>query len=226
VLRFSRPLVQGTHEANSQFAQYLSFASHQCVEYGLHGPMNTTVNTRKLLPYEAFKLGKHLSRLTGEQRSLRFMGTLDDVAVGEHCRHLNWIRTVVVGFFDAGVLRGAAELQVADNHFPILCEAAITVETAWQDKGVATALLRRAVVIARNRSARGVRINCVVDNYRIQHVARKFGARFRREAGESEAEIPAPAPTYWSLCDEAIADGFGWTSFWFDQFSSRPSITP
>jgi hypothetical protein len=124
------------------------------------------------------------------------------------------------------VLRGAAELQIADDHFPILCEAAITVETAWQDQGVATALLHRAVVIARNRSARGVKINCLGDNYRIQHIAQKFGAHFHREAGESEAEIPTPAPTYWSLCEEAIAEGFGWMSFWFDQLSSRPSITP
>jgi GNAT superfamily N-acetyltransferase len=184
--------------------------------------MNTAMNMRKLLPSEAGKLRDHLARLTREQRSLRFMGALDDDAVAEHCECLNWFRTMVIGFFDAGVLRGVAELQVADNHFPILCEVAITVETAWQDHGVATELLRRVLIIARNRSARGVQINCFGDNYRIQHVARKFGAQFRCRAGESEAEISTPAPTYWSLCEEAIADGLGWMSFWFDHLSLRP----
>jgi len=147
------------------------------------------------------------------------MGSLDDAAVARHCERLDWIRTVVIGFFDAGELRGAAELRVVDAHFPILCEAAITVESAWPDRGVATELLRRALVIARNRSARAVQISTFGDNYRIQHVAQKFGAHFRYRAGESEAQIPTPAPTYWSLCEEITDDGLGWMSFWFDQIS-------
>jgi RimJ/RimL family protein N-acetyltransferase len=180
------------------------------------------MDTRKLLPSEAAKLRDHLARLTREERSLRFMGAQNDAAVAEHCERLNWFRTVVVGFFDAGVLRGVAELQIANNHLPILCEVAISVETAWQDQGVATELVRRVLVIARNRSARGVQINCFGDNYRIQHIAQQFGARFRCQAGESEAEIPTPAPTYSSLCEEMIDDGFGWMSIWFDQISRRP----
>src|SRR5476651_220212 len=158
------------------------------------------MNMRKLLSVEAGNLRDHLGRLTREQRSLRFMGALDDDAVAEHCDSLNWFRTMVIGFFDAGVLRGAAELQVADNHFPILCEVAITVETAWQDHGVATELLRRVLVVAQNRFVRGLHITCFGHNHRIQHIAEKFGARFRSGDGESEADIPAAAPTYSSFC--------------------------
>ncbi|MGO9932195.1 MAG: GNAT family N-acetyltransferase [Steroidobacteraceae bacterium] len=150
------------------------------------------------------------------------MAALDAAAVAEHCERLNWFRIVVIGFFDAGVLRGAAELQVVDRNYPILCEVAITVETAWQDRGVATELLRRALLIARNRSARAVLINTLGDNYRVQHVARKFGARFRNRAGESEAEIPTPTATYWSLCEEITDDGLGWMSFWLDHKSRQP----
>ena len=150
------------------------------------------------------------------------MGGVGDVAVRAHCERLNWFRTVVIACFDAGVLRGAAELHVVDNHLPVLCEVAITVEEAWQDQGVATELLRRVLVIASNRSARGVQINCFGDNYQIQHIAQKFGAQFRGRAGESEAEIPTPAPTYSSLCEEMTDDGFGWMSFWLDQMSPRP----
>jgi GNAT superfamily N-acetyltransferase len=189
--------------------------------------MNTSMDIRKLLPSEAVKIREHLFRLTLEQRSLRFMGGLDDATVAAHCRQLNWARTAVVGFFDAGVLRGAAELQVADAHYPILCELGISVEAAWQDRGVATELLRRALVIARNRFARGVGVICTGDNRRIQHVAQKFGARFRCGSGECHAEIPTRTPTYWSIFEEALDDRLGWMSFWIDQLSMLArSMTP
>lgn len=185
-------------------------------------PLCITMNIRKLFPSEVAKLSGHLARLTPSARSLRFMGGMGDVAVRAHCERLNWFRTVVIACFDAGVLRGAAELHVVDNHLPVLCEVAITVEGAWQDQGVATELLRRVLVIASNRSARGVQINCFGDNYQIQHIAQKFGAQFRCRAAESEAEIPTPAPTYASLCEEMTDDGFGWMSFWLDQMSPQP----
>jgi len=176
---------------------------------------------RKLLPTEARALAGHLGRLSSNDRSLRFMGALSDAAIEAHCSGLNWFRTVVIGFFDAGVLRGAAEIQVADKRVPLLCEAAFTVETAWQDQGVGSELLRRAVLIARNRSARGLQISCFSDNYRIQHVAAKFGAHFQSRAGYSEADIVTPAPTCWSLCEEAAEDGVGWMNFWFDQTAAN-----
>jgi GNAT superfamily N-acetyltransferase len=182
------------------------------------------VHIRKIFPSEVNQLNKHLARLTREQRSLRFMGYLDDAAVAKHCAHINWLRTVVIGCFDAGVLRGAAELDVAHQQFPILCEVAITVETAWQDQGVATDLLRRVLVIARNRTARGVQVNCFSDNYRIQHIAQRFGARFRTRSGESAAEIPTPGPTYWSLCEEWIDDGIGWMSVCFEQIAAQAGL--
>jgi len=172
---------------------------------------------RKLFPAEARGLAAHLGRLTLNDRSLRFMGATRDEAIEAHCKGLDWLRTVVIGFFDAGVLRGAAEVQIADKRMPILCEVAVTVETAWQDQGIGSELLRRAVLIARNRAARGLQISCFSDNYRIQHVAAKFGAHFRSRAGHSEADILTPAPTVWSLYEEAAEDGVSWMNFWFDQ---------
>jgi GNAT superfamily N-acetyltransferase len=172
---------------------------------------------RKLLPIEARLLSGHLARLTPGDKSLRFMGAMSDEALQVHCDGIDWFRTVVIGFFDAGVLRGAAEVQVAGKRLPMLCEVAVTVETAWQDQGVGTELLRRALLITRNRAARGLHITCFSDNYRIQHVAAKFGAHFQNRAGHSEADILTPAPTYWSLCAEAAEDGAAWMNFWFDQ---------
>ncbi|MHB8476291.1 MAG: GNAT family N-acetyltransferase [Steroidobacteraceae bacterium] len=169
---------------------------------------------RKLLPSEAGALRGHLARLTAEERLFRFMGSLDAESVRSHCERIDWLQTVVVGFFEAGVLRGSAEVQVADDRFPMSYELAIAVETAWQEHGVATQLLHRALVIARNRAARELRIYCFVDNHRIQNLARKFGARFLSRAGQADAAIRIAAPSYSSLCEEIINDGVGWLSFW------------
>ena len=134
---------------------------------------------------------------------------------------LDWFRIVVIGIFDAGVLRGCAEMNIPDRRHPILCEVAITVETAWQHHGIATELLRRVLVVAQNRSVRGLHITCFGHNHRIQHIAEKFGARFRSRDGESEADIPTGAPTYSSLCEETIDDGFGCMNIWFDYVARR-----
>ena len=169
---------------------------------------------RKLLPREMGALSAHLARLTDEERVFRFMGALGPISVRDHCEGINWLQTVVVGFFESGVLRGSAEVHPADDRFPMSCEVAIAVETAWQKSGVETELLHRALVIARNRATRELLIACFVDNHRIQNVARKFGARFRSRAGQSDAAIRIAAPSYSSLCEEVINDGFGWMSFW------------
>ena len=172
---------------------------------------------RKLFPADARGLAAHLGRLTLNDRSLRFMGATRDEAIDAHCKGLDWLRTVVIGLFDAGVLRGAAEVQIADKRMPMLCEVAVTVETTWQDQGLGSELLRRAVLIARNRAARGLHISCFSDNYRIQHVAAKFGAHFRSRAGHAEADILTSAPTVWSLYEEAAEDGVSWMNFWLDE---------
>jgi len=179
------------------------------------------MSIRRLLPSEAAKLGSHLARLTSEERSLRFMGAMSDEAVREHCERIDWFRTAVIGFFDAGVLRGAAELSVDYRQFPLWCEAAVTVEAAWQAHGVATELLRRSLVMAQNRRARGVHIQCFGDNYRMQNVARKFGAHFRCRSGQCDADILTPAPSCASLYEEATNESIGWMRCWLDAMTLR-----
>jgi GNAT superfamily N-acetyltransferase len=165
---------------------------------------------RKLVANEAEALCRHLCRLSPEDRSWRFLCGLSDAAVAQHCRRLDWLRTVVVGCFEDGTLRGAAELQLAADGFPIVCEAALSVETGWQNRGIATELMRRLLVIARNRWARGVRVSCRGDNWRMRRVAAKFSARFNFSDELAAAEIATPTPDYASFCAEAIDDGFGW----------------
>jgi GNAT superfamily N-acetyltransferase len=163
--------------------------------------------------------------LTPGESLFRFMGAMGHGSVLEHCGRINWFRTIVIGCFEAGVLRGSAEVHT-DGRLPMSCEVAIAVETAWQERGVATELLHRALIIARNRAAREVLIFSLADNHRIQNVARKFGARITCRAGQSDASILIPAPTCASLCEEAVDDGFGWMSLLFGPIAASLRFAP
>ena len=180
---------------------------------------------RKLLPGEAAKLRGHLDRLTPGESVFRFMGAMGDSSVREHCEGINWFRTVVIGCFDAGVLRGSAEVHF-NGMSPMSCEVAIAVETPWQERGVATELLHRALVVARNRAALEVRIDCLADNHAMQNVARKFGAQFTTRAGQSDASILIPRATCASLYEEALGDHLGWMNFWFEPIAARLRYAP
>jgi len=187
--------------------------------------ITSRLSFRKLLPGEAAGLSAHFDRLTPGESLLRFMGALGHSSVHEHCARIDWFRTIVLGCFEAGVLRASAEIHANDG-LPMSFEVAIAVETAWQERGVATELLHRALVIARNRAAREVHICSLADNHRIQNVARKFGARFSSRAGQSDAYIPIPHPTCASLCEEAVDDGFGWMSLWFEPIAASSRFAP
>ncbi len=81
---------------------------------------------RKLLPSEAAKLRGHLDRLTPGESVSRFMGAIGDSSVREHCEGINSFRTMVIGCFDTGVLRGSAEVHF-NGMSTMSCEVAIAV---------------------------------------------------------------------------------------------------
>jgi len=176
--------------------------------------MMVRMNIRKLLPTEVRELQDHLERLDPEDRTRRFMGTVDVGGIRRHCQSLDWLQSILLGYFDAGVLRGVAELQLQDGRPGFTCEVAVTVETQWQGQGIGTELLRRGLLLARNRSAREVQLNCFADNYKIQHIVHKWGVPIHHDLGASDARIPLEPPTYWSLCEEMMGEGMGWLTFW------------
>ena len=182
-----------------------------------------SLSFRKLLRAEAGKLRAHFDRLTPDDSLFRFMGVIGHSSVREHCERIDWFRTIVLGCFDGGVLRASAEIHF-DAGAAVRCEVAVAVETAWQDRGVATELMHRALVIARNRASGEVHLFSLDDNHKIRHVARKFGARVIRRSGQADARILIPGPTGASLWEEMADDGFGWLSLWFEPAasSSRP----
>jgi GNAT superfamily N-acetyltransferase len=171
---------------------------------------------RKLGPFEIWRLKQHLLRLSHDERRLRFAGSVSDDVISSHCDGIDWLRAVVVGHFENGVLRGAAELQL-ESGVPGRAELAITIEAAWQDHGVGTELLGHAITIAANRAMRSIYMICLIDNRRMQHVARKFTDRLIVVEDQSEANLVMHFPTLVSMWQEAITDGFGFVTSLLEQ---------
>src|SRR5258708_4671481 len=180
---------------------------------------------RKLLPYEIWRLHEHLLRLSAADRRLRFFGGVGSDFIAGHCRRIDCLRAIIVGFFEDGVLRGAAELHVVDA-FAGRAELAVTVESDWQDRHIGTELLDHAITIAENRGVRSIEMICLFDNRRMQHVARKFAARLLVVDNQAAANVKVPFPTQLSLWREAAMDGMGFMTSWLEQspFSTRQPL--
>ncbi|HYH36923.1 MAG TPA: GNAT family N-acetyltransferase [Azospirillum sp.] len=164
---------------------------------------------RKLLPQERHRYPGHLLRLERRDRYARFTGTVSDAVIERHCATLDWGRTTVVGAFHQGELRGAVELCTDRLLWPHEAELAVSVETPFQGQGVGTALVRRALTIARNRGIAKVHMLALADNRRMRALARRFGGALVLDGGELAMAIGLPPPNQFSLALEAFEAGAG-----------------
>jgi RimJ/RimL family protein N-acetyltransferase len=177
---------------------------------------------RKLLSYEIGRLREHLLRLSPADRRLRFFAGIGEEPIADHCRRIDFMRAVIIGFFEGGVLRGAAELYFG-GPAGACAELAFTLEAAWQDQHIGTDLLNLAIMVAENRGVRTVEMICLLENHRVQHIVHKFNGRLDMVDDQAEANLTAPFPTQLSLWEEAAMEGMGLITGWLEAFL-RPVI--
>jgi GNAT superfamily N-acetyltransferase len=161
---------------------------------------------RKLWISETDIYRDHLLRLDGESRRRRFSGAVADEFIVSHAATITGADVVVHGFFVDGVLRGAAELRALGSMFAREGEAAFSIEQPWQSHGVGTALLERTLLSARNRGIKLLSMHCLVENDRMQQLARKFEADLKFDFGSVVGEVDPPRSTPLSLMREAVVD--------------------
>jgi len=170
-------------------------------------PATSPVTLRKLTQRDERAYQEHLLRLTPHDRCNRFMGAICDDRVRAYCAGLNWSSTVVLGAFIDGELRGVGELATAARTPRLVAEIALSVEEPWQNLGVGTLLLRHILNMARNRYVSRVYLMCLLDNRKMQKIARKFDANLIFEDGGVEGSLWPHWPNYLSLMEEAATDG-------------------
>jgi RimJ/RimL family protein N-acetyltransferase len=171
---------------------------------------------RKLLPTDLPEFRAHLLRLSPDDRQSRFWASVTDRAIADYCTRVDWLKTIIIGCFDDGALRGAAELRFEDPRVAWRAEVAVTVEASAQGQGVGTDLLGQLIVIARNRGLKSLIMLCLLDNARMQRIARRYDGALKIEQGQVEAGIAMPFPTQISLLQEALFDGRGLAATWWD----------
>ncbi len=173
----------------------------------MHSRQGGRIVIRHLWPHERAAYRDHLLRLDAEDRRMRFGGTVRDGFIHAYCADLDWSRVIVIVALVDGVLRAAGELRPLDGFPPSQAEIALSVEKPYQNKGIGSEILRRLIVMARNRSIRSVFMVCLPENLKMRRLARKFEGAITFRDGDIEGRIAPLWPDYASLIEEALDEG-------------------
>lgn len=134
-------------------------------------------------------LRDHLLRLDRNSRHDRFHGFMDDSFIERYAEKCANDGTVVIAFFENGVVRGAAELHPPDQSPDSLPEIAFSVEASVRRRGVGSILFRKLIKEARAKGYQTLRITTGAQNDAMRALASKFGAQLIFRYGESTGTI-------------------------------------
>jgi GNAT superfamily N-acetyltransferase len=162
---------------------------------------------RRLWPSDADGFAAHLKRLDAGARNARFGGSVTDDALVVHARLALTGGAIVYGHVEDDVLRAAGELHRIDGQRPAAAEAAFSVETAWQGRGIGSRLMRRVITAATARDIRRIIVVCQTSNRLMRRLADRFDASLEVLGGETIGRLETPAATPLSLL-RAVGDGF------------------
>ena len=134
-------------------------------------------------------LRDHLLRLDRASRHDRFHGFIDDSFIEGYAEKCANDGTIVIAYFEDGVVRGAAELHPPEQSPDSLPEIAFSVEAPAQRRGVGSFLFRQLIAEARAKGYRKLRITTGAQNVAMRALADKFGAHLTFSQGESTGTI-------------------------------------
>ncbi|MHC2334999.1 GNAT family N-acetyltransferase [Bradyrhizobium sp. USDA 4454] len=147
-------------------------------------------------------LRDHLLRLDRTSRHDRFHGFIDDSFIRRYAERCANDGTVIIAYFEDGVVRGAAELHPPEQSPDAQPEIAFSVERSARRKGVGSTLFRKLIAEAHAKGYESLRITTGAQNDAMRALATKFGAQLTFRHGESTGSIDLteqrqaePAPT-------------------------------
>lgn len=167
-------------------------------------------NIRKLWPTETDKFRDHMLRLDRDSRRMRFAHAVSDAFIVDYAERMNEMGSIVYGFFVDGEVHAAAELRRLEESWGPEAEAAFSVETPYQEKGIGTELMGRVIRAARNRGVSRLYMSCLAENGKMQAIARKHEASLKFEYGEVIGEIVPTQSNYFSMLAEEVDDRVGY----------------
>lgn len=162
---------------------------------------------RKLWPHDGKAYAAHLQRLDPPQRSLRFGRAVADQFLARYADNTDWFRSVILGCWISGELRGVGEIKILGRGWPRAGDVALSVERAYEGRRIGTQLFHRGLVIARNRGVSRVSILYSPENLRVQRIVRKVQPTLVFNGDQVECEISLEPPDALSIAAELCDDG-------------------
>ena len=170
--------------------------------------MHPTIPTTRLRAPDKAALLHHFLALDREDRRLRFGAPLSDDAIRDYVGRLDMARDGLFAVHD-DLLEIVAVVHVALGEGP--AELGLSVLPGWRGTGHGNALVARAVMFLRNRSARAVFVHCLAENAAMMHIARKNGMSLEWGGGEADGHLGLRPPTPDSVWQEWLEDQRGTT---------------
>lgn len=158
---------------------------------------------RKLSILDKSKLIAHLQNLQGEERRLRFGGSVNDEYVAEYVEksfreNSKWFG---VDHID-GHLVAACHVALIDNDAELGC----SVDKDFRNQGLAQLMFDRAVTWLRSKGINHVFMHCLSENGAMKHIARKNEMTVVSCYGESDAEVDLEPANVFTPMVDAYAD--------------------
>ena len=152
-------------------------------------------------------IARHLLRLAGNDRRLRFGRQMRDDMIREYVERIDVERDRLFGVHDAELdLIGVAHLAL--DPAAKVAELGLSVDPGARGMGYGFALLERVVLHATNLGYRVLFMYCLAENGIMMHLARKAGLALVVEAGEVDARLTLERLTPGAVLREAMADQF------------------
>jgi len=159
---------------------------------------------RRIAAVEQNKVYDHLLRLDKEDRLLRFGNPATDQRIRAYCDALDWQYGLVIGYVVDGEIRAIGEFKPFDKIWFDAAEIALSVERPWQDRGIGGELLRKLIIIARNRMIRSVYLLCLPQNTKLLRLVRKIDAELIVHMDQIEAQLKLAWPDQTTITSELL----------------------
>jgi GNAT superfamily N-acetyltransferase len=153
--------------------------------------MNIEQQSARKLKYYA----QHLKGLSDEDKHTRFCHAVKDDGIDRFILSILYSleNHHIFAAREKGVTLGYVHLAKIDEHS---WELAISVNADNQGKGIGNKLMAHAITWAKTHGIESMFMNCISDNKKIQHLARKYGLKtVSRDGGDISSKVVLPKAT-------------------------------
>lgn len=179
-------------------------------------PLLPTPHVRPVSRMSIDEYAEHLKALAPEDRYMRFCYPASDDAidatVGNVRKRMAEGDDEVFGHYSSsGKLLGAAHVAVDDTDEGRVAEVGVSVLPEGRGKGIAKALMERAILHAQNLGCEKLQTMCLVSNAQMSHLARSVGMEVNGSLGDESktAELPLEKPSMHSVGLETFLNQAG-----------------